>query len=1036
MKLLSKGLILVVVPLMFGICFILWLFNGLSDVNNFVQHGLLLKDSIISYITADRHNLVARRCYLVFKYSNDPYYKENWQSNKNDAQAAVDHMHSLLKIDPTLPLPPLHASGEQTTMFKSLDKELTEICQLGLGQKQDLSETSETLLPLQYASTVQTKRALAATDAQMANLSTGVIIELLISIALMFFFCLSVTFRLSKMVDNTLSLANGSALKPPVKGKDEIAELDHFIFKSAVEIKELEEFKKGMIGVVSNELSNPLNSIGQFLTSLSQGRFGELAAKAKERVDGASLSIKRLAGLLTDLLMLDRSQLKISQRQTEVDGVLKSAVNAVHELASQSGIEIEVKNQATTIFADNDRLVQVIVNFLSNAIKFSPKDGRVTVQTLEQDGWFECRVSDQGRGIPEEFRKTIFEPFTQVDAKDATTKKGTGLGLTISRSIVEQHGGTIGVDSEVGKGTSFWFKIPSSNLEKTSLKNSGSDQQTELASSKTTATSNQSGKTKRKFSVLMQGIVIISVPLIFQLFFIASLVDLFRHAGEQIQREEASKNALVALNHMSDEYTDSARCGVMYAYTKSNSFWKLFEMSKGKAVDQLDKAMVFLSGASAQSAEDLRKIRASLEQFSVMLKDEATRLHESNATSELRPYFSDGKMPTAAEIHALVSDKAKQRAVVNQVVHLLQDKTHIARLYTPLIEVYKAQERVMAQEKAIGEDLANQRADMVKRLHHAFIAGLVVNIIISIFLVVFLIKNLTERLKHVMGNTARIVKREPLAAPEKGIDDEIAYLDRVLFDTGSHIIELDNFKKDLIGIVSHELRTPLSAISATLEALSVGVFGELSEAANSKLKVADEEARGLVTLINDLLDLEKMDAGKFTMDKVECNVLDIVESATEAVASLAESKNVQITVDDFDDSLSLVADRNRLQQAITNLLANGIRLSPQDSTVRLIVKANSNNKLEFRVVDQGAGISAELQKKIFDRFSQLETADNNQSRSSGLSLAITKAIAEQHGGAIGVTSELGQGSTFWLEVSKVDESQTRISKTDLALRED
>ncbi|CAN5739356.1 hypothetical protein BH10CYA1_BH10CYA1_34650 [soil metagenome] len=1017
MKILSKGLILVVVPLVFGICFILWLFNGLSDVNKLVQHGLILKDSIISYITADRHNLVARRCYLVFKYSNDPYYQANWQSHKQDSQAAVDHIHALLKVDPSLPLPRLHASGEQTTMFGSLDKELTEICQLGLGQKQDLSETSETLLPLQYASDVQTKRAISAMDSQMAGLSSGVVSELLISVALMFFFCLSVTIRLSKMVDNTLSLANGSDLKPPVKGRDEIAELDHFIFKSAVEIKELEEFKSGMIGVVRNELSSPLNSIGQFLGSLSQGVFGDLGGKAKDRVDGASTSIKRLAGLLADLLMLDRSQLKVSPRQTDVQSVLDAATSAIQVLASQSGIKIVVENQAGSIFADHDRLVQVIVNFLSNAIKFSPANGLVTIQTLEQDGWFECKVSDQGRGIPEEFRKKVFEPFTQVDAKDETTKKGTGLGLTISRSIVEQHGGVIGVDSEIGKGTTFWFKIPPSGHEKSSQKFLLPDQKehAEQALSAVSVSSKRGQqRAKRKFSVLMQGIVIISVPLIFQLCFIASLVDLFRRAGEQVYREEASKNALVALNHMSDEYTDSARCGVMYVYTKSGSFWKLFEMSKGKAVDQLDKAMTFLSGANEQSTQDLKKIRLSLDGFSSMLKDEAARLHESNATSELRPYFTDGKMPTAAEVHALVSDKAKQHAVVTQIVSLLRDKTHIARLYTPLIEVYKAQERVMATEKAIGENLAKQRSDMVNRLHQLFYAGLVVNIVISIFLVVFLMRSLADRLKHVMENTARIVKREPLATPEKGIDDEIAYLDQVLFSTGSHIIELDNFKKDLIGIVSHELRTPLSAIAATLEALSLGVFGELSEAARLKLKIADEEARQLIALINDLLDLEKMDAGKFIMDKAEFQIVDLFEPAKEAVESLAESKNIQVVTESIDDSLTIFADRNRMRQAVINLLANAIRLSPQNETVRLSV-SKSNGKIEFRIVDHGAKISDELQKKIFDRFIQIDSADKGQFRTSGLSLAITKAIVEQHGGNVGVISETGTGNTFWFE---------------------
>ncbi len=324
----------------------------------------------------------------------------------------------------------------------------------------------------------------------------------------------------------------------------------------------------------------------------------------------------------------------------------------------------------------------------------------------------------------------------------------------------------------------------------------------------------------------------------------------------------------------------------------------------------------------------------------------------------------------------------------------------------------------MATEKAIGEDLARQRADMVRQLHQAFFAGLVVNIVISIFLVVFLMRSLTGRLKHVMENTARIVKREPLASPEKGIDDEIAYLDQVLFSTGSHIIELDNFKRDLIGIVSHELRTPLSAIAATLEALSLGVFGELSEEAQSRLRIADEEARQLVALINDLLDLEKMDAGKFIMDKAEFNILDLVEPANEAVASLAESKNIHVVTDSFDVSLTIFADRNRIRQAVINLLANAIRLSPENETVRLSV-VNTNGKIEFRIIDHGTQISDELKKKIFDRFIQVDSTDNGQFRASGLSLAITKAIVEQHGGTVGVASENGNGNVFWLEFSRV-----------------
>jgi signal transduction histidine kinase len=113
----------------------------------------------------------------------------------------------------------------------------------------------------------------------------------------------------------------------------------------------------------------------------------------------------------------------------------------------------------------------------------------------------------------------------------------------------------------------------------------------------------------------------------------------------------------------------------------------------------------------------------------------------------------------------------------------------------------------------------------------------------------------------------------------------------------------------------------------------------------------------------------------------------------------------------------MFADRNRMRQAVINLLANAIRLSPPNDKVRLSV-SSSNGKVEFRITDHGARISDELQKKIFDRFVQIDSTDQNQIRAAGLSLAITKAIVEQHGGTIGVTSENGNGNIFWFELPR------------------
>ena len=118
------------------------------------------------------------------------------------------------------------------------------------------------------------------------------------------------------------------------------------------------------------------------------------------------------------------------------------------------------------VFADQDRLIQVVVNLVSNAIKFSPQGGSVEIKAIEEDLLVEVQVIDHGRGVPAEYREIIFEKYRQVKSEDATKKGGTGLGLPICKLIIEQLGGTIGVNSEDGKGSTFWFRVPKISTEK------------------------------------------------------------------------------------------------------------------------------------------------------------------------------------------------------------------------------------------------------------------------------------------------------------------------------------------------------------------------------------------------------------------------------------------------------------------------------------------------------------------------------------------------------------------------------------------
>jgi len=132
----------------------------------------------------------------------------------------------------------------------------------------------------------------------------------------------------------------------------------------------------------------------------------------------------------------------------------------VQHIARQYSVSIDTTDTDAHVYADSARLVQVLVNLLSNAIKFSPAGSVVHVSVNDTADWLELRVADQGRGIPLSQKESIFEKFKQVEAADSKEKGGTGLGLPICKKIIEQHGGTIGVDSKEGKGSTFWFRIP------------------------------------------------------------------------------------------------------------------------------------------------------------------------------------------------------------------------------------------------------------------------------------------------------------------------------------------------------------------------------------------------------------------------------------------------------------------------------------------------------------------------------------------------------------------------------------------------
>jgi PAS domain S-box-containing protein len=243
---------------------------------------------------------------------------------------------------------------------------------------------------------------------------------------------------------------------------------------------------------------------------------------------------------------------------------------------------------------------------------------------------------------------------------------------------------------------------------------------------------------------------------------------------------------------------------------------------------------------------------------------------------------------------------------------------------------------------------------------------------------------------------------------------------------------LDRMKDEFVSTVSHELRTPLTSIRGSLGLLSTGLLGEVNEKAANLLRIAVNNSDRLVRLINDILDLERMESGRAPLSFRACSLSELAQQAIEAVTPVADNASVKLVL--RTAPVEFVADPDRLQQVMTNLLSNAIKFSPPDSTVTVSVE-KSDEGVSLNVTDEGRGIPEDKLETIFDRFQQVDASDSRQKGGTGLGLAICRTIVEQHGGRIWAEQNPVRGAIFHMFLPADPQQQARPEPVPSAERE-
>lgn len=814
-------------------------------------------------------------------------------------------------------------------------------------------------------------------------LAFGIIADLLIVVGLALFFFRNIEGRLRSLMQTTNRLASGKDLAPTIAGADEFAALDSMLHDTAARLIEVQRFKKQLLGVVCHELKAPLSAVQIMLSLILSQATETLGEKARFSVARALRSCNRLQLMVSDLLDLEvmtSGKVQLSPTTINCAAVADIAVDLVRGVAADHKVELLIDASDMTAKFDSNRITQVLVNLLSNAIKFSPENAVVRLICAESDGVVKFAVSDSGPGIPENLREEIFNAFAQAEsAKGQARMKGTGLGLAICKTIIDAHGGTISVSTNETGGATFSVSLPQDGI---TIVNSAGRASSISARPVPGKTSTRCGMPIRKV-----GLILIGVPLVAELAMVGALAFALSQAGSEIERQAAGREVALVAQKVIQSTADEA----IVAMVGRGAY--AFDFAFAEQRDELKAQISRLQVLGAGNAERQLTIAAIKKAVTSIEHDHEELVKDSKTTFR-----------TAENV---------EPEMVAKYLGYWQDLTNSA---TALAE---HEESLKTVNKGTLQSVA-------QNLDKILVIGVTANLAIAGGLALFLSRGISRRIGNVGLNAQRLLDKEPLVSPLAG-NDEIAYLDQAFHDAADALGQERKLKQRLMAIASHELRTPLTSILSNLELLSSGAMGELPQKTAERVCSAQRGTERLITLINDILDIEKIEAGRFVLNRRAVPPSEFINRAIACVQALADEKGIgvriaQVDKDEVDaasairDDVAVHADSERIVQVLLNLLSNAIKYSSRGQVVTVNTRLTSDGQLVTTVSDSGSGIPEELHDRIFERFISVDNATGGNSAGSGLGLPISKAIVEQHGGAIGFESRSKRGAEFWFSL--------------------
>ena len=849
------------------------------------------------------------------------------------------------------------------------------------------------------------------------------------------------------------------------------------------ERKKIEALKQSFLAMMSSDLQQPLIKIAENVKKLLGDLKEQLSDKAIDKLILVEGNLNRLIGLVSELLELAQSsENQVSEKELcSTEELLNNAALELQELCSRAKIGFKVECHASTCFANQNKIMQVLVNLGSNAIKFSPAGSQVCLTAKTSGDFVEIQVQDQGRGVPDCHKDAIFEKFKQVSQADGKRKSGTGLGLPICKDIIEDHHGKIGVrDNESESGSRFWFTLPQTQeqykaLHAESLNQTESRKNKNLEAPKnvlppvsTRGPLLPSRLPSGQLKLTQKGLLLIGIPILFEIAFVLSLQAVL-HQTEKYSAQELRWRQLAATaNRLMDGYYTASLLVVRY---KSIENWNKFDEGCELIIQQGKQLKNLCTGDRTTEADwrGVEKIHL------MMLK----RIHETRLALGDGKYtkeLANEKMPERFELWAI------SMAISKRLSKLIDDAEH--------------------------KEFINPEKQMRLRQQQTILLtfALAANALICFAMALFFSKDISARLSLQADNALRLARLLPLNPPLAGVD-EIANLDlafhataekvaaarrkeRAIFENSKDLIfalniegmilssnqaterllqfdkgtavsifdlmnseeaealkrtlseniesgkqvelelnctdstkyillnltkpqdqnnvycvghdithkkELEQLKQGFLAVVSHDLRTPLTSINLAASLVEAGASGPLGKDALLLVREIMKQADNLIELINDLLDLEKLEAKQMDLARSDFNS-DVF------LSKIIESAELRYDELDIEESRKeqavLYGDEERLSHSINSILSFAVQNKERSAALH-VKTARNNATLKIQLV-VASTIDARQAMSRFNRF-DLEQHSKPAPHLSVLALALASAIISAHSGQLQIS---------------------------------